>query len=152
MTGPQIDYTAVYQQLPVPVLLLTPEHEIADANEAYLETMGRTRKELLGRNVFDAFPDNPADLRATGMRNAIASMDWVQATGEPHAMEFQKYDIEVPGTPGQFARRYWSGVSGPVFGPDGSVALIAHCAEEVTDRMRRFMSVLAADAEHEGPE
>jgi PAS domain-containing protein len=149
MTAPQVDYAAVYRQLPVPVLLLTPEFVIADANEAYLHTMGRTREELLGRNVVDAFPDNPSDPGATGVRNSMASAYRAQATGEPDAMEFQKYDIEV--SPGLFARRYWSMVNGPVFGPDGRVVLIANCPEEVTDRMRRFMSALAADAEDEGP-
>ena len=71
--------------------------------------------------------------------------------GEPDATDFQKYDVEVPGSPGQFARQCWSTVSAPVLGPDGSVTLIAICFEEVTDRLNRFMSVLAADAEHEGP-
>lgn len=151
MTGPQIDYMAVYQQLPLPVLLLTPEFVIADANEAYLQTVGRTREELLGRNIVDAFPENPSDPRSTGIRNAAASVHRVLATGEPHVMEFQEYDIEVPGSPGVFARRYWSWVNGPVSGPDGGVVLIANCGEDVTDRMRRFMSALEADPEHEGP-
>ena len=151
MTGPQIDYAAVYRHLPLPVLLLTPDLVIAGANDAYLQTMGRTREELLGRDVFDAFPDNPSDPGATGVRNSIASLRRVLATGRPDAVEFQKYDVEIPGSPGQFARRYWSAVNCPVPGPDGSAALIAHCVEDVTDRLNRFMTVLAADAMHEGP-
>jgi PAS domain-containing protein len=145
MTGPQIDYAAVYRQLPIPVLLLTPEFAVADANLAFLQLAGRTREVLLGRNVFDVFPDNPSDLIATGLRNFRASMRRVLATGEPDALELQKYDVEVPGSPGVFEKRYCSPVNGPVSGPDGSVVLIAHCAEEVTDRLRRFMSALAAD-------
>jgi PAS domain-containing protein len=146
MTGPQVDYAAVYRQLPVPVLLLTPELEIADANEAFLQTMGRTRDGLLSRNVFDAFPENPSDPGATGVRNSVAAMRRVLAKGEPEAMEFQKYDIEAPDSPGEFARRYWSALCGPVFGPRGRVVLIANCAVDVTDRLNRFMSVLEADA------
>jgi hypothetical protein len=57
------------------------------------------------------------------MRNSIASLRRVLATGRPDAVEFQKYDVEIPGSPGQFARRYWSVVNAPVFGPDGRVAL-----------------------------
>jgi PAS domain-containing protein len=145
MTGPQIDYAAVYRQLPIPVLLLTPEFAVADANLAFLRTAGRTREELLGRNLFDAFPEDPSDLGATGVRNSIASLRRVLATGEPDAIEFQKYDVEVPGSQGVFARHYWSGVNAPAFGPDGRIVLITHCGEDVTDRMRRFMSVLEAD-------
>jgi PAS domain-containing protein len=152
MTGPQIDYAALYRQLPVPVLVLTPEFVIADMNEAHLRVAGRTREALLGRDLFDAFPDNPSDPSADGVRNSIASLRRVLATGEPDATEFQKYDLEVPGNPGRFARRYWSAVNAPVFGPDGRVVLIASVFEEVTERMRRFMSVLAADAEDDGPE
>lgn len=151
MTGPQIDYAAVYRQLPVQVVLLTPEFAIADANLAFLQYVGRSREELLGRNVLDAFPDNPADLAATAVRDSVASLGRVLATGEPDATEFEKFDVEVPGSPGLFARHYCSAVNAPVLGPDGNVVLITHCGEEVTDRMNRFMSVLEADAEHEGP-
>jgi PAS domain S-box-containing protein len=145
MAGVQIDYAAVYRQLPIPVLLLTPEFAIADANLAFLRTAGRTREELLGRNLFEAFPEDPSDPGATGVRNSIASLRRVLATGEPDAMEFQKYDVEVPGSQGAFARHYWSGVNAPTFGPDGRIVLITHCGEDVTDRMRRFMAVLEAD-------
>ena len=143
MTGPQVDYAAVYRQLPTPVVLLTPELVVADANEAFLRTMGRTREQLLGRNIFDAFPDDPSDPGATGVRNSIA-LRRVLVTGEPDALEFQKYEIEV--SPGMFAKRYWSGVNAPVFSPDGSVVLIASCGEDVTDRLNRFMSVLEDEA------
>jgi PAS domain S-box-containing protein len=149
MTGPQIDYAAVYRQLPIPVLLLTPEFAIADVNLASEQSTGRTRDELLGRDVFDAFPSNPSDPGATTVGHTIASLRRVLATGEPNAMELQKSDIEVPGSQGQFARIYWSGVNAPVLGPDGRVALIAIMAEDVTDRLQRFMSALESDEKYE---
>jgi mannose/fructose-specific phosphotransferase system component IIA len=67
-------------------------------------------------------------------------------------MEFQKSGIEVPGSPGQFARYYLSGVNAPVLGPDDRVALIAIMAEDVTDRLHKFMSALSADGMYEDPE
>ena len=30
-------------------------------------------------------------------------------------------------------------MNAPVFGPDGRVVLIAHCVEEITDRVSKFM-------------
>lgn len=152
MTGLQIDYAAVYRQLPVPVLLLTPEFVMADMNEAYLRVAGRTREDLLGREIFDAFPDNPSDPGATGVRNLSASFGRVLATGEPDALDLQRYDAEAPGSPGVFVRRYWCPVNVPVFGPGGRVVLIAHCVEEVTDRMRKFVAGLAADAVYDSPD
>lgn len=144
MAGPQIDYMAVYRQLPIPVLLLTPEFVIADANEAYLRVTGRAREDLVGRYVFDAFPDNPSDPDATGVRNLRASFGRVLSTGEPDAVALQKYDVEVPDSPGVFARRYWCPMSAPVFGLGGRVVLIACCVEEITDRLRKFVDGLAA--------
>jgi PAS domain S-box-containing protein len=146
MTEPRLDFEGVFRQLPIPVLLLTPDFEIADVNLAFLRAAGREREELLGRNIFDAFPEDQSDPGATGVRNSTASLRRVLATGEADAMEFQKYDVEVPGRPGDFVRHYWSGVSAPAFGPDGRVVLISHCGEDVTERMRRFMAVLEAEA------
>ncbi len=146
MTGPRIDYLAVFWHLPVPVLLLTPDLVMADMNEAYLIATGRPREDLLGCHVFDAFPDNPSDLGATGMRNLTASFGRVLATGEPDEMALLRYDVEVPGNPGVFARRYWCPVNAPVFGQGGRVALIANSVEDVTDRVRKFVGSLAAEA------
>ena len=59
MNGPVIDFQAVFQALPGAVALLTPELVYADVNEAYLRMSGRTREQLIGRYLFDVFPDNP---------------------------------------------------------------------------------------------
>jgi PAS domain S-box-containing protein len=146
MTGPEIDYAAVFRHLPIPILLLTPDFVVADMNLAYLQVTGREREELQGRNVFDVFPDNPSDPSATGVRAISASLRRVLETGEPDVLSMQKYDVEVPGSPGRFTQRFWSPVNAPVFGPGGSVVLIANCVEEVTERVRKFISGLAADA------
>lgn len=146
MTGFDIDYAAVYRQLPLPVLLLTPEFVIADANQAYLAATGRSREQLVGRNAFGAFPDNPADPHASGVQDSVASLSRVMATGEPDVRSFQKYDVEVPGRPGVYAARYWNLVNAPVFGPDRQIVLIAHCLEEITERVQRFLEGLKEDA------
>jgi PAS domain S-box-containing protein len=144
MTGPQVDYADVFRHLPVPVLLLTPDFDIADMNLAYLQVAGRTREELLGRNVFDAFPDNPSDPDASGVRDMAESLHRVLATGQPDELSFQQYDVEVPGSSGVYAQRFWCPVNGPVFGADGRIVLIAQCVEEITDKVRRFVSGLGA--------
>ena len=152
MTAPQIDYAAVFRDLPVPVILLTPEFDIADMNLAYLQVAGRTRKELLGRNVFDAFPDNPADPDANGVRELSGSLARVLATGKPDSLSLQQYDVEVPGSPGVFEKRFWSPVNAPIFGPDGQVVLIVQCVEEITDRVHKFIGGLLASDARRAPE
>jgi PAS domain S-box-containing protein len=146
VTGPGIDFAQVFRQIPMPVLLVTPNFVIADANNAYLQVTGRTREQLVGRDAFDAFPDNPWDPSVNAVRDMRDSMRRVLDTGEPEAVPFQRYDVEVPGSPGVFVERFWCPVNAPVFGPDGRVVLIAQCVEEITDRLRRFVEGLSAGA------
>ncbi len=136
MSEPAIDYEAVFQALPGSVLLLTPQFVIADANAAFLRRAGRERGEVIGRLVFEVFPDNPDDPDATGTRNLRASLERVVATGERDTMALQRYDVEAPGRPGEFEERYWSPVNAPVLDAEGRVRLIVHRVEEVTDVVR----------------
>lgn len=145
MTGLPVNYEEAFRHLPVPVLLLTPEFDIADMNLAYLRVTDRRREDLLGRNLFEAFPDDPSDSAATGARDIAESLRRVLATKEPDSLAFQKYDVEVPGSPGVFARRFWCPVNAPVFGADGRVVLIAQCVEEISDKVSRFVSGLGED-------
>ncbi|MGY3676775.1 SpoIIE family protein phosphatase [Streptomyces sp. TE33382] len=136
MNRPVIDYQAVFQALPGPVALLTPELVYADANAEFLSMSGRTRGQVVGRYLFDVFPDNPNDRGATGMRNLYASLRRVVATGERDSMALQRYDVEDPERPGVWQERYWSPVNVAVLAPDGSVALLLHRVEEVTELIR----------------
>ncbi|MFE1808159.1 PP2C family protein-serine/threonine phosphatase [Streptomyces sp. NPDC059533] len=136
MSGPVIDYQAVFEALPGAVALLTTELVYADANEAFLSMAGRTREQVIGRYLFDVFPDNPNDPSATGMRNLYASLRRVAVTGERDTMALQRYDVEYQDRPGEWEERYWSPVNVPVLAADGSVALLLHRVEEVTELIR----------------
>jgi PAS domain S-box-containing protein len=132
MTGPEIDYAAVFAAVPNPLLLLTRDLVILDANQAYAEITGHQREELLGRYLFDVLPRSPVDTDASGIPNLQASLRRVLATGERDTIALQEYAIEVPGRPGMFEERWWTSVNIPVAGPDGEVALILHRVDEVT--------------------
>ncbi|MFD3437121.1 PP2C family protein-serine/threonine phosphatase [Streptomyces sp. NPDC058685] len=136
MNGPVIDFQAVFQALPGAVALLTPHLVYADVNEAYLLMSGRTREQLVGRYVFDVFPDNPSDPGATGVRNLHASLRRVAATGERDTMAVQRYDVADPEQAGVWQERYWSPVNVPVLAPDGTVTLLVHRVEEVTELIK----------------
>ncbi|GAA4985683.1 PP2C family protein-serine/threonine phosphatase [Kitasatospora paranensis] len=136
MTDAEIDYAGVFQALPGMVALLTPDLVYADANQEFLRMSGRTRGQVVGRYLFDVFPDNPNDDAANGMRNLQASLLRVLATGERDAMALQRYDVESVERPGEWEERYWSPVNAPVLGPDGRVALLVHRVEEVTELIK----------------
>ncbi|MFC8246202.1 PP2C family protein-serine/threonine phosphatase [Streptomyces chartreusis] len=128
----EIDYKALFVATPSPYLVLGPDLVIVDVNEAYLRATGRSREDLVGQYLFDAFPDNPADPGADGVRNLDASLHRVLRLKEPDAMAVQKYDIPVPDRPGVFEERWWSPINTPVLSPDGQVAWIIHRVEDVT--------------------
>lgn len=132
--GPPVDFEALFAAAPAAYLVLTPELVICEVNAAYLRATGRERAELLGRHVFDAFPENPATPGATNTRDLEASLQLVLATGEPDVMSLLRYDIPVGG--GRFEERWWSPVNTPVFGADGTVSLIIHRGEDVTSYAR----------------
>src|SRR5262249_1861329 len=97
---------------------------------AYLRATMTNREGILGRGLFEVFPDNPADPAATGVTNLRASLDRALRDRVPDAMAVQKYDIRRPD--GTFEERYWSPLNTPVL-EDGEVKLIIHYVEDVTD-------------------
>ncbi|WP_432073854.1 PP2C family protein-serine/threonine phosphatase [Streptomyces wuyuanensis] len=128
----QIDYKALFAATPSPYLVLGTDLVIVDVNEAYLRATGRSREDLIGQYLFDAFPDNPTDPHADGVRNLDASLHRVLRSKEPDTMALQKYDIPVPERAGVFEERWWSPINTPVLGPGGQVAWIIHRVEDVT--------------------
>ncbi|MET8768057.1 SpoIIE family protein phosphatase [Streptomyces sp. NPDC004658] len=128
----RVDHAALFAATPSPYLVLGPDLIIVDVNQAYLAATERTRKDLLGRHIFSAFPDNPADPHADGVRNVDASLHRVLATRRPDTMGLQRYDIPLVDRPGVFEERWWSPVNTPVLGRDGQVAYIIHRVEDVT--------------------
>src|SRR5687767_13374394 len=95
------------------------------------------RADILGRGIFEVFPDNPDDPAATGVRNLSDSLERVLKHRATDAMAVQKYDIRRPEADGGgFEERYWSPVNSPVPGPDGELAYIIHRVEDVTEFVR----------------
>ncbi|MEA2491065.1 MAG: hypothetical protein QOH21_2857 [Acidobacteriota bacterium] len=117
-------------------LILDTDLTIVGVTKAYLAATMTVREEIMGRALFDVFPDNPHDRHATGTRNLRASLENVLATRQPHAMAVQKYDIRRPPEDGGgFEERYWKPVNTPIV-LDGRVAYIIHAVDDVTHLAR----------------
>jgi PAS domain S-box-containing protein len=135
-----LDYAALFAATPSPYLVIDLELVIVEVNRAYLRATGRTREELLGKHLFEAFPANPDDPEADGVRNLTASLERVLSTGRQDTMALQKYDIPIMDRPGVFEERWWSPVNTPLEGPDGEVSLIIHRVEDVTPYVTALIS------------
>lgn len=124
------DYRALFEAIPGLCLALSPDLIILNATNAYLEATEVKREEAVGKHIFDVFPDNPADIEATGVAMLRHSLQEVIRTRQPHTMAVQRYDIKVEG--GAFEVRHWSPVNAPVLGADGELIAIIHRVEDVT--------------------
>jgi PAS domain S-box-containing protein len=131
------DFQALFQSAPDLYLVLTPDFNIVAVSDAYLRATMTKREEILGRGIFDVFPDNPDDPSATGVHNLRTSLQRVLQEKTPNTMAVQKYDIRKPESEGGgFELRYWSPVNSPVLGSDKEVSYIIHRVEDVTDFVR----------------
>jgi signal transduction histidine kinase/CheY-like chemotaxis protein len=132
--APTVDHGALFRAAPNPYLILSPDLTIVGVNDAYLRATLTERDAIVGRGLFEVFPDNPDDESATGTANLAASLKRVLATGRADTMAVQKYDIPRP--EGGFEERYWSPLNSPVLGRDGAVELIIHRVEDVTELIK----------------
>jgi serine phosphatase RsbU (regulator of sigma subunit) len=127
-----VDYAALFAATASPYLVLDTDLVIVAVNQAYLALTGRARQDLIGRPIFEAFPDNPGDPNADGVQRLTASLRGVLDSGRRDKMALLKYDIPVLGRPGVFEERWWSPINSPVLAADGSVRWIIHRSEDVT--------------------
>ena len=137
LSRPTLDFQALFQSAPGLYLVLTPDFTIVEVSDAYLRATMTKREEIMGRGVFEVFPDNPDDSAATGERNLRSSLKRVLERRAPDAMPEQRYDIRKPEAEGGgFEERYWSPINSPVFGPDKEVRYILHSVQDVTEMAR----------------
>ncbi|WP_432510019.1 SpoIIE family protein phosphatase [Kineococcus sp. SYSU DK001] len=122
---------ALFAHLPTAHLVLDRDLVIVEANRAYTTMLDRTREELVGRHVFDAFPPPDGDLDEHGAHRTELSFRRVLA-GETDVLPAVRYDVTDPGT-GQLHPRHWSVVNAPLRGADGEVQFILQRAEDITD-------------------
>lgn len=130
------DLRRLFESVPGLYLVLLPVREftIVAASDAYLKGTMTTRETIVGRALFEVFPDNPADPEADGMRNLRASLMHVIETGQTDAMAVQEYDTRRPD--GSFERRYWSPLNCPVLDQQENCLYIIHRVEDVTEFVR----------------
>jgi signal transduction histidine kinase/CheY-like chemotaxis protein len=124
------NFELLFRSAPGLYLVLDEGLKIVAVSDAYLRATSTRRESVLGRGLFEVFPDNPDDPRADGVRNLKASLERVLASGQPDAMAVQKYDIPREG--GGFELRYWSPRNFPVK-VEGRVVSIIHRVEDVTE-------------------
>lgn len=126
----------IFESLPGLYLILSPDLIIQAVSEAYLKEVLAERERIVGKYVFDAFPDNPNTPEAKGTANLEASFKQVLSSRQPHTMSIQHYDVPNPKKEDAFVERYWSPTNTPVLDEQGEVMYIIHEVVNVTEKVK----------------
>lgn len=109
-------------------MLFDVDLSIVGCNPAYLAAVGRTREDLLGRYLFDAFP-----AREDGISYKLlkGSLDKVLETRRADHIAIIPYDTSRTGEPP--ALRYWSATHTPVFDHEGTLRYVLQHTVDITE-------------------
>src|ERR1700734_2950742 len=87
------DFRALFDAVPGLYLVIVPNdptYTIVFANRSYAQATLIDADEIVGRGLFEVFPDNPDDPQSSGVQNLGASLRKVLATKARHTMPVQK--------------------------------------------------------------
>src|SRR5688500_13563588 len=110
-----IDFKALFNCSPNPYMVLDRELRYVAAHEASLRVTASRLEELLGRHVFEAFPNDPADPDNASARMLRTSFERVLARRAPDTLALIPYRVPRQTAEGVVTEdRYWSATHTPV--------------------------------------
>ena len=140
MAGSDVDFKRMFYVLPTPYLVLDRQLNIIDMNDQYLAVTKRTREDLIGRYVFDAFPET--EERLTMFRDAFLRA----VAGEANAIVKNLFSIPRPESEGGGMREvWWTCHHLPAYDADGNIVgmvqkAVDQTSEVLAERMRDIIS------------
>ncbi|NVI97968.1 response regulator [Myxococcus sp. AM009] len=142
---PIIDFKTLFDISPNPYMLLDRELRYVAANPAYLRVTASKLDELLGRNVFEAFPDDPSDPNNANLRQLRESFLRVLEKRAPDILALIAYRVPQLTNQGIVnSHRYWSATHIPLLDAAGEVAYILQHTVDITELQRLQEAVQAA--------
>ena len=101
----QFGFAHIEQDVATMILDLSPGLKIVYVNEAFLTETGISQSKLLGRPVYDAFPDNPKAPESECVSHTFNAIKQTMKVNQPIILPDQRYDIRNPD--GNFVECYW---------------------------------------------
>lgn len=145
LTSPEVlssgqEARAIVRSLPGAYVLVAadaPRWTILAASDAYLAatlTQLDGPAGIVGRPVFDVFPENPAHAVTEQSEQSVRrAFERVAESGEPYTMPPLRYDIPLPKEMGGgYEERYWEMVNTPVKDADGCITSVLHHVSDIT--------------------
>lgn len=145
---PPPDFGQVFRLSPNPYMLLDRELRYVAANDAYLRVTASRLEDLLGRNIFDLFPHDPANPSNENAQMLRASFERVLSTREPDTLALITYRVPLHTETGiVIEERFWSATHTPLLDEKGEVSFILQHTVDVTELQRLKQAVQVAEAE-----
>lgn len=127
------DWVDVFEDSAAPYLMLDRSLCICAVNEAYRQATLQPADALLGRGMFEAFPDNPETPEARSVANLSRSLEAVLRFGQHERMAIQRYDVPSREGEGTFVRKFWRPINSPLHDRSTGVVIgVLHHVEDVT--------------------
>lgn len=120
-----IDYSHLFQELPERHVVFgvdVPTFTMLAANDEYLKVTGKTREEIIGKGVYEVFPDTTEEAKKTGKGILQQSLETVIRTKKPDSLQAFRYDI--PNKKGEMELRYWQVTHYPLIQNNKVIAII----------------------------
>ncbi len=139
-------FRRLFENVPGNYLIVHPEdYEIVAVSDAYLDATMTDRADIMGKTLFEVFPNNPDD-PAEGAGNLRKSLERVAETGQADTMPVTHYPIpDRESDSDEFEERWWNPINSPVFDTAGELDYIVHSVEDITP----IVQELQAEGEQE---
>jgi PAS domain S-box-containing protein len=130
----RVNFERLFQQSPNPYMLLDRDLRYVAANDAYVRVTGTRLEDLLGRTVFEVFPNDPSNPNNNSVQLLRRSLERAIETGEPDALAFIPYRVPRQAGDGtELTDRYWSATHTPILDDRGQVAFVLQHTVDVTE-------------------
>jgi PAS domain S-box-containing protein len=135
-------HKTIFHRMPNAAMILDTNLVYIDANEAYCRAVQRSKDQLLGKNIFDVFPDTPE--RVEKVRAHFQKT----IEGELTELDAQPYRMVLPD--GTVEERLWQIAQFPIRCEQGVVQYLVQRAEDVTEReaLRDQRDLVTAELNH----
>lgn len=129
----------IFESLPGLFLVLSIDFKIIAVSDLYLDAVIMDRDEILGKSIFEIFPDKKNSTLPNAEDNLKASFNRVIQTKLPDKMMMQQYDIKLKRFENgndYFEILFWQPYNSPVLDDNGNLLYIIHHVENITKRKK----------------
>ena len=135
------DCRLLFDAVPSACLVLKPDRNftVVAASQRYLSLSGTERESLIGRGLFELFPDNLDASAASGVGELRQSLLRVVKEVAEDVMAIYEYSVDRHRDSASASiseHRYWRLTNAPVLDGHGELRFIIHHVEDVTETIR----------------